>query len=130
MARERIKAQIKADQEARRLQAEKRKAAREGKQIETPAPPAPPAPASQQPKSDVSYTEARLNLRFPTGESLQKKFPAETTLFEVASAIETERGFSPSTFTTTFPRKVYGRSEFGLTLKEAKWIPSVALLVG
>lgn len=128
LAKEKIRAQIKADQEARRLKAEADKAAREGRAIEGTASAAPTA-VSSQPKLAASYTEARLQLRLPSGAPLVKSFPAETTLFEVASAIEAERGINPSTFTTTFPKKIYDRSDFGMSLKEAKLVPSAVLIV-
>ncbi|KAF8421932.1 ubiquitin-related domain-containing protein [Tirmania nivea] len=125
IAKEKIRAQIKADQEARRLKAEAEKAAREGRPIEATAPTA----SASQPKSASSYTEARLQLRLPSGAPLVKSFSAETTLFEVASTIEEERGMRPSTFTTTFPKKTYNSSDFGMSLKEAKLVPSAVLIV-
>lgn len=128
-AKEKIRAQIKADQEARRLKAEAEKAAREGKTIEV-ATSASSASSSSQSKPTAAYTEARLQLRFPVGAPLVLSFPVETTLFEVASAIEAQRGTSPSTFTTTFPKKTYDQSDFGLSLKEAKLVPSAVLIVG
>ena len=135
IAKDKIRAQIKADQESRRLKAEAEKAAREGRSFEVTAaaaaPTAPTAPtaSASQPKPASSYTEARLQLRFPSGKSLVKSFPAETTLFEVASAIEEEHGMRPSTFTTTFPKKTYDSSDFGMSLKEAKLVPSSVLIV-
>ncbi|RPB28315.1 hypothetical protein L211DRAFT_860045 [Terfezia boudieri ATCC MYA-4762] len=128
IAKEKIRAQIKADQEARRLKVEAEKAVREGRSIEATAA-APSAALASQPRPVSSYTEARLQLRLPSGTPLVKSFPAETTLFEVASAIEEERGMRPSTFTTTFPKKTYGSSDFGMTLKEAKLVPSAVLIV-
>ena len=129
MAKEKIRAQIKADQETRRLKAEAERAIREGRSIEVAAPAAPTTAPASQSKPASSYTEARLQLRLPSGAPLVKSFPAETTLFEVASAIEEERGMRPSTFTTTFPKKTYDSSDFGMTLKEAKLVPSAVLIV-
>lgn len=87
-AKERVREQIKEQQEARKRQAEKDKAAREGRAVhEEPT----HAPVVQH-KVVASHTEARLQLRIPSGPPLIKTFPAETTLFEVASAIEEERG--------------------------------------
>jgi hypothetical protein len=60
---------------------------------------------------------------------LVRTFPVETTLFEVAQAVKEERGFDVSSFTITFPRKVYQGVDFGMTLKEAGMVPSCALLV-
>jgi hypothetical protein len=58
-----------------------------------------------------------------------KTFPVETTLFEVAHALEQD-GTSVSTFTTNFPKKTYDRSDFGMSLKEAGMVPSAALIIG
>ncbi|KAF8469191.1 hypothetical protein BDZ91DRAFT_89001 [Kalaharituber pfeilii] len=108
IAREKIREKIKADQEARRLKTEQEKAAREGRTIETPVASSSVAPAAvpaAAPKPAAAHSESRLQLRLPSGQPLIKTFPVDTTLFEVASAIEAERGFTPSSFTTTFPRK-------------------------
>ncbi|KAL7268161.1 hypothetical protein RUND412_009230 [Rhizina undulata] len=126
-AKERVRQQIKETQEARKRQAECEKAAREGRAIAEPqaAPPQPTAP-----KVTTSHTETRLQLRVPGGQPLIKTFPADTTLFEVAGAIQSERGFTVNSFTMTFPRKVYQQGiDFGLTLKEAGMVPSCALNV-
>ena len=60
---------------------------------------------------------------------VQKNFPAETTLFEVAVAVGEEKGFEVQRFTTNFPKKTYDREDFGMTLKEAGFVPSAALIV-
>lgn len=40
-------------------------------------------------------------------------------------------GFAPSTFTMTFPRKIFSKGiDFGQSLKEAGMTPSCALIVG
>lgn len=125
-AKKRIKAKIEADKEERRRKAEEAKAAREGK-----APPAaaeaiaPAAPV--QPKSSASYTDARLRLQTPGG-TVQKSFPAETTLFEVAEALKAQ-GTAVQNFTMTFPRKVFEVTDFGQTLREVGLVPSGVLIV-
>ncbi|KAI5809698.1 ubiquitin-related domain-containing protein [Peziza echinospora] len=130
-AKEKIRAQIRADQENRLVKAQQEKAAREGRVVETSAPiePAGPAAVKAQSKPASEYTETRLQLRLPSGPPLVRAFPVETTLFEIAHVIATEKGFSPTTFAITFPRKIWDQSEFGLTLKEAKLVPSAALIV-
>lgn len=127
-AKERVRQQIKETQEARRRQAEKEKAAREGKTVLEPIAAALKPVA---PRTTAAHSETRLQLRLPTGQSpLIKTFPVETTLFEVAQAVKEERGFDVSSFTMTFPRKVYQQGiDFGMTLKEAGMVPSCALLV-
>ena len=84
-----------------------------------------PAP----PQRTVSHNEARLRLQLPSG-NVQKTFPADTTLFEVAQALESE-GTHVKTFTMTFPRKVFEASgiDSGKTLREAGLVPSGVLIV-
>lgn len=130
-AKERIRNKIKADQEERRLKAQKDKAEREGR-----APPPPPVaeplattsgPVSSKPAS--SYSESRLRLQLPSG-NIQKSFPVETTLFEVAASIETEMGQQVQSLTQNYPKKTFSLDmDFGQTLKEAGLVPSAALIV-
>ncbi|KUI61764.1 hypothetical protein VP1G_08932 [Cytospora mali] len=129
-AKRRIKAKIEADKEERRRKAENAKAAREGKTPASAAAAAPSEPAAPaQPKSSASYTEARLRLQTPGG-IVQKNFPAETTLFEVAQAIQAEQGNVVSSFTMTFPRKTFESGvDFGQTLREVGVVPSGVLIV-
>lgn len=126
-AKRRIKAKIEADKEERRRKAEEAKAAREGRAPATAPEPA-AAAAPSQPKSSASYTEARLRFQTPGGP-VQKSFPAETTLFEVAEALKAD-GTAVSSFTMTFPRKVFESVDFGQTLREVGLVPSGVLIVG
>jgi hypothetical protein len=128
-AKKRIQDKIAADKEERRLKAEKLKAEREGRAVPVaPAVAAPVAgPSASRPA--VAHTEARLRLQ-TSGGNIQKTFPAETTLFEVAQAIEQENGQAVQSFTMNFPRKVFeGSVDFGKTLKEAGLVPSGVLIV-
>ncbi|ROV94521.1 hypothetical protein VMCG_08179 [Cytospora schulzeri] len=129
-AKRRIKAKIEADKEERRRKAENAKAARESREAAAPAAAAPSQPAAPaQPKSSASYTEARLRLQTPGGV-VQKNFPAETTLFEVAQALQAEQGNAVSSFTMTFPRKTFEAGvDFGQTLREIGVVPSGVLIV-
>lgn len=86
-AKARVLEKIKETQQARKEQAEKEKAAREGRAYEEVSKPV------EVPKKTVNHSEARLQLRLPAGQPpLIKTFAAEATLFEVAAAIEEERG--------------------------------------
>ncbi|CAL3971265.1 unnamed protein product [Diplocarpon coronariae] len=130
-AKRRIQEKIAADKEARRLKAEAQKAEREGR-----APPPDPSIAAAQASSSSAapiakkvVTDARLRLQTATGV-VMKTFPAQTTLFEVAQALETENGGPVESFTMTFPKKTFsGGIDFGLTLKEAGLAPSAVLIV-
>ena len=131
-AKKRIQAKIAADKEERRLKAERQKAEREGR-----APPQDPAllaaqksQAAAPARTSANHNEARLRLTLPSGPVI-KTFPAETTLFEVAAALnaEAEDGFEVNSFTQTFPKKVFGQEDWGMTLKEAGQVPSGVLIV-
>lgn len=124
-AKNRIRAKIEADKAERRAKAEREKAAREGKSIPAPAQPAAPPAA---PKPAAAYTETRLRLQTPSG-NLMKTFPVDTTLFEVAAAVNEESGMEVQTFTQNFPRKVFDNEFFGETLKELGFVPSASLIV-
>lgn len=128
-ARKRVLAKLEADKQERKRKAEAEKAARAGvappQQLHTPQPTS-SGPTTSKPAS--AYTEARLALQTKAGR-VTKTFPVETTLFEVAHALEQD-GSQVNTFTTTFPKKTFDRSDFGMTLKEAGLVPSAALIVG
>ena len=128
-ARKRVLAKLEADKQERKRKADAERAARAGQappqQIHIPAPTA-SGPSTSKPAS--AYTEARLALQTPAGR-VMKTFPVETTLFEVAHALEQD-GTQVNSFTVNFPKKVYDRSDFGMSLKEAGMVPSAALIVG
>ncbi|CAA9964325.1 hypothetical protein CFE70_007014 [Pyrenophora teres f. teres 0-1] len=129
-ARKRVLAKLEADKQERKRKAEIEKAKRAG-QAPPPAQPQAPLATSSGPttsKPASAYTEARLALQ-TSGGRVMKTFPVETTLFEVAHALEQD-GMSVNTFTTNFPKKTYDRTDFGMTLKEAGMVPSAALIIG
>ncbi|RPA79321.1 hypothetical protein BJ508DRAFT_415960 [Ascobolus immersus RN42] len=126
-AKKRVEESIRLAQEERRAKAAAAKAAREGRVVEEALKPAVPA---KENNSASGATEARLQLRIQGQPPLIKTFPADTTLFEVASAVQEERGFTVQSFTTPFPRKTFTKEDFGNTLKEAKMVPSAALILG
>lgn len=127
-AKERIKQKIAADKEERRLKAERDRAEREGRAVAQSAAalPIPSGPVASKPAA--AYTETRMRLQTPTG-NIQKSFPVDTTLFEVASAISQESGLDVSSFTQNFPRKVFDSVDFGASLKELGLVPSASLIV-
>lgn len=129
-AKKRIRAKIEADKEERRLKAEREKAERAG--VAPPAQPE-PAPAPTAPGHVVSkpasaYTEARLRFQTSKG-NIMKTLPVETTLFEVASALNQEDGIEVQSFVQNFPKKVFDSEYFGETLKELGLVPSASLIV-
>ena len=129
-AKQRIKAKIESDKEERRLKAAKEKAEREG-QAAPPGPAAAPLPTTSglvTSKPASAYTETRLRFQTPSG-NIQKSFPVETTLFEVASAVSQDLGTEVQSFVQNFPKKVFDSVDFGASLKELGLIPSASLIV-
>lgn len=127
-AKERIRAKIAADKEERRLKTEKEKAEREGRAPPTASTPT-VVPTVSAPAGPKAYAETRMRLTLPSGSNIQKSFPVDTTLFEVASAITQESGFEVASFTQNFPKKVFDTVDFGASLKELGLVPSTALVV-
>ena len=129
-AKEKIKAKIAADKEERRLKAEREKAEREGRAAPMPAAAAsvPASSGATTSKPASAYTETRLRLQTTAG-NVQKSFPVDTTLFEVAAALNTENGIEAQSFTQNFPKKVFDQMDFGATLKELGLVPSASLIV-
>lgn len=112
------------------MKAEKEKSQREGR-----APPpqlaeadTPTTSGSVASKPASAYTDARLRLQTSAG-NVQKTFSADTTLFEVASALSQETGIEVQSFTQNYPKKVFDALDFGATLKELGLVPSAALIV-
>ncbi|KAK5152270.1 hypothetical protein LTS14_008647 [Recurvomyces mirabilis] len=133
-AKKRIKDKIEADKAARRHKQEEEKAMRANPDAFNPGAPSAGGSAlaaAQQPAKAASahHSEARLRLQTPGG-NVMKTFPAETTLVEVAQALEQENGTQAKTFTMNMPRKVFDFDDFGMTLKEAGLVPSAVLIVG
>jgi hypothetical protein len=126
LVRQKILDQIARDKEERARKNEMEKAARRGEAL--PAEPKTVSVPVVKAEGPKTYAEARLRLQAPTA-TITKSFPAETTLFEVAAAASEEFGFEISTFMTNFPKKTFGATEFGMTLKEAGMVPSAALIV-
>jgi UBX domain-containing protein 1/4 len=127
-AKRRIKAKIEADRAERKRKDEEAKAAREGRAVAAAAPAAAAPAAPSAPKPAAAHTEARLRLQLPT-KTLQKTYPADTTLFEVAQQLEADEGTAVTSFTMNFPRKTFeGGIDFSQTLKEAGLVPSAVLI--
>lgn len=142
-AKKRIKEKIEADKAERRRKAEEEKAMRDNPAAFNPTSAnttdVPPpvhgglaASGSKMAQSRVTanHAEGRLRLQTSTAGNIMKTFPAETTLFEVAHALQAESGVEAQSFTQNFPKKVFSQTDFGMTLKEAGLVPSAALIVG
>ena len=79
-------------------------------------------------KPASAYTETRLRLQTANG-NVQKSFPVDTTLFEVAAALGAESGLEAKSFVQNYPKKIFDQIDFGQTLKELGLVPSASLIV-
>jgi UBX domain-containing protein 1/4 len=119
-----VLAKIQEDKERRRQLAEKGSVAAAPAAV---AAPVQPAAQPQAAKPAVNHSQARLRLQWQGGQTT-KTLDAETTLFEVAQALESEFGFKPTKFESTYPRKVFtGDVDWSKSLKEAGLVPSAVL---
>lgn len=126
-AKKRIQAKIAEDKAERQQKADAAKAAREGQTLPVEAVKQAMPASAPIPKPVSEYTEARLRLQTANG-TVQKNFPVDTTLFEVAQAVEQEKGVQVTQLQQNFPKKIYDQADFGMTLKEAGLVPSAALM--
>lgn len=127
----RVKAQIAADKEERRLRAERERAERAGVAAPQAATASIPGPTTSGPvasKPASAYTETRLRLQTSNG-NIMKTVPVTTTLFEVAESLKQENGLDVHSFTQTFPKKVFDNEFFGESLKDLGLVPSASLIV-
>ncbi|KAK3686340.1 hypothetical protein LTR37_019930 [Vermiconidia calcicola] len=136
-AKKRIQDKIAADKAERKRKADEEKAMRanpaaydpQGANAPSTSVPPTQAAAPVAKKATTNHSEARLRLQTSSG-NVMKNFPAETTLFEVAHALAEEAGgLEATSFTQNFPKKVFEKEDFGMTLKEAGLVPSAALIV-
>lgn len=136
-AKKRIQDKIAADKAERKRKADEEKAMRanpaaydpQGANAPSRSVPPTQAAAPVAKKATTNHSEARLRLQTSSG-NVMKNFPAETTLFEVAHALAEEAGgLEATSFTQNFPKKVFEKEDFGMTLKEAGLVPSAALIV-
>lgn len=128
-AKARVRARLAADKAERQRKIEKEKAEREGRapESETVHQQSTSSSGVSTSKPASAYTDTRLRLQTSNG-SINKSFPADTTLFEVASAL-IEEGVEVKSFTQNFPKKVFDGVDFGQTLKELGLVPSALLIV-
>ncbi|KAI0741818.1 ubiquitin-related domain-containing protein [Daedaleopsis nitida] len=133
-ARAAVKAQIEADKKARAEKAAREKALREGKPLEQSSSSAPAsAPAPTAPKATGrDYPETRLQIRMASGgQPYTTTLPSDSTLLEVAEFLAGQTlavDVETVSFSLTFPRKTFARSDFSRTLRDLGLTPSAVLI--
>ncbi|CAO3664358.1 unnamed protein product [Umbelopsis ramanniana] len=121
-AKANIKAQIEAD---KRERAAKRDASKQVAQAQAQA----DAAEAAKPSVKKEYTEARLQIRVPSGTPVTQTFPAGSQLEDVAAFLRDNGHAQTFTLSTTFPRKTFQPDEYSKTLKELDLVPSAVLLL-
>ncbi len=124
-AKEKVKAQIEADRQARR----EREAERRGETVQAPvAAQSPPKPEEEGGEAKT-YTEARLQIRLPSGAPIVQTFKAKETLSAVRLYVELNGGGSGVKLMTSFPRRVFGEEDYEKPLEALGLVPSAVLMV-
>lgn len=127
-ARDRVRAQIESDKEARRL--------RSG---QAPSPAAPIQPVPQAPSASIvtsppkDYKQTRVQIRLPNGTALTETFDKNEQLAAVRLFVQLKQGDEAGVTTfgmmTTFPRKVFVDDDYEMTLEQLGLVPSATIMV-
>ncbi|XP_055709378.1 UBX domain-containing protein 1 isoform X2 [Phlebotomus papatasi] len=128
MAKERVRAQIAADKEARRAKMAG----------ETPPNPSAPVVEHATPSSSTSmgntppkkYSSTKIQIRLPDGSSVVETFDAKEQLSAVRLFIQLKQGIEvPFRLMTSFPRKVFDEEDFEKPLEVLGLVPSSVVIV-
>uniref|UniRef100_A0A6B2EGD1 Putative ubiquitin regulatory protein n=1 Tax=Phlebotomus kandelakii TaxID=1109342 RepID=A0A6B2EGD1_9DIPT len=129
MAKDRVRAQIAADKEARRA-----KMAAETGIAPSVTPPEEVLPSSST--STVSstppkkYSSTKIQIRLPDGSSVVETFDAKEQLSAVRLFIQLKQGVEvPFRLMTNFPRKVFDEEDFEKPLEVLGLVPSSVVIV-
>jgi hypothetical protein len=143
-ARERVRAQIEADKEARRLKAAAEQAAKDG--LATPpvsTPSSVPTSSTNVANSGTSsgessppvkktYTTTKLQIRLPSGKALVQSFGVNEPLAAVRLYVELNRDdglTAPFNLMTAHPRKTFEADDYEIPLEAHGLVPSGVLMV-
>ena len=124
LAREKVRAQIEADRQARREEEARRRGEVVVQEKPKPEMVAPP------PKRD--YDETRLQIRLSDGSAMVQTFKTKESLSAVRLYVELNRkdGLSgPPKFMTNFPKKIFSEADYDTPLDALGLVPSAVLIV-
>ncbi|CAI9730272.1 domain-containing 1-like [Octopus vulgaris] len=82
--------------------------------------------------ADRDYSECKLLIRLPTGESLKKEFKAKESLAAVRVYVMTKWSKDDNSvpkLSTAFPRKVYTNDDMAMSLLQLGLVPSAVINV-
>lgn len=137
LARNRVRAEIEADKKRRLDEAAAAKAARLGQTApvaSTPSSVSQAAASTSTSTTASSATEARLQIRFTSGEHkpMTMTVPATTTLSQLLARIGGVSGAGAGagalSLSQTYPRKVLGDGDLAKSVRELGLCPSAVLM--
>lgn len=126
IAKENVRKQLEADKLERKREAEEKKMMAAGKAI---SPPVSVNPSTTTSNASKDYSEARIQIRIPSGPPLTKIFSASDPLSAIYDFCKQSGVVGDFKLMQTFPRKVLSGDDLKRTLKDLGLIPSAALVV-
>jgi len=141
-ARERVRAQIEADKEARRAKAAAEQAAKDGTAATSSTSPSMTSATSLEPTTSAepsssppvkkTYTTTKLQMRLPSGKALVQSFGVQEPLASVRLYVELHRDdgvTTPFNLMTAHPRKCFEGEDYDIPLEALGLVPSGVLIV-
>lgn len=125
LLRERVKAQIEADRQARKLKDSKEAG------IAVPVAPvvAPPLPTGPK-TAPKDYTHTKIQIRMADGASVVESFDVKEQLAAVRLFVQMRQGVTiPFSLMTNFPKKVFTDEDYEKPLEVLGLVPSAVLIV-
>lgn len=130
-AREAVKAAIEQDRLARKVKYDAQKKESDEKRKEAERANLAASAAAAELSAAERASVARIQFRLPDGRNQTKQFPADSSLSELYTFVDTsmETGFSTYSLSTTFPRKQLDLEDKQKTLRELQMAPSATVLI-
>ncbi|XP_063699621.1 UBX domain-containing protein 1-B [Culicoides brevitarsis] len=126
LLREKVKAQIEADRQARKLRDAKE--AGQALPVQSPPPVVSPPTGPKTPAKD--YTQTRIQIRMTDGSSVVESFDVKEQLAAVRLFVQMKQGPTiPFSLMTNFPKKVFADEDYEKPLDVLGLVPSAVLIV-
>lgn len=128
LIRERVKAQIEADRQARKLKDSKE--AGIAPPVVVPVAVVAPATSSGPKAPPKDYTHTKIQMRMTDGSTVVESFDVKEQLAAVRLFVQMRQGLSiPFSMMTNFPKKVFTEEDYEKPLEVLGLVPSAVLIV-
>lgn len=125
LLREKVKAQIEADRQARKL-----KDSKEAGIVLPPTPVVAPSLPTGTKTAPKDYTHTRIQIRMTDGSSVVESFDVKEQLAAVRLFVQMKQGPTiPFSLMTNFPKRVFTEEDFEKPLEVLGLVPSAVLIV-